>query len=375
MKNNRMQICVLLFFYLSLRFNSFFMKKFTAILFLLFLSFGATAQLEVKPDSFKEVVGFININLEKYSDDNDVPYAVIKVKTENINDKQRRELLFQGDAATFIECEYKVGEVWVYLTYKATYLKISHPDLSSTEFWFPFDMEPKKGYELTLVNNAKLSDEELLERMRKLEEALQNQQNNQPEPQIVYVEKPVEPKNEVAEQPKRPYTPNYSFILANASINTYSQPAFGFTIGSMRKAGVFVSVMTNFSFDKFGYESDFEHRDSSKIQTLIDENGYSSKTEYVSYSAILGAIFKIYGPINLKIGGGYSSNSMYATVIDNNINSETTFWVSDVSSYGFGGLIGVQAHFGKFVISLDGATTNFNIYEARLGIGYGMKGK
>ena len=236
-------------------------------------------------------------------------------------------------------------------------------------------MEPKKGYELTLVNNAKLSDEELLERMRKLEEALQNQQNNQPEPQIVYVEKPAEPKNEVVEQPKRPYTPRFNFILANASINTYSKPAFGLTIGCMRKAGVFVSVMTNFSFDKFGYESDFEHRDSSKIQTLIDENGYSSKTEYVSYSAILGVIFKVYGPINLKIGGGYSSNSMYATVIDNNINSEATFWVSDVSSYGFGGLIGVQAHFGKFVISLDGATTNFNIYEARLGIGYGMKGK
>ena len=350
------------------------MKKISAILFLFFIAFSAMAQLEVKPDSFKEVTGFVNINMEKYSDDNDVPYAVVKVKTENINDKQRRELLFQGDAATFIECEYKVGEVWVYITYKATYLKISHPDLSSTEFWFPFDMEPKKGYELTLVNNAKLSDEELLERMRKLEEALQNQQN-QPEPQIVYVEKPVEPKNEVAELPKRPYTPRYSFIIANASINTYGKPAFGVTLGNMRKAGVFVNVMTNFSFDKFGYESDFEHRDSDKIQTLIDENGYSSKTEYVSYSAILGVIFKVYGPINMKIGGGYSSNSMYATVIDNNINSEATFWVSDVSSYGFGGLIGVQAHFGKFVISLDGATTNFNIYEARLGIGYGMKGK
>ena len=341
------------------------MKRLTAILFLLFLSFGATAQLEVKPDSFKEVVGFININLEKYSDDNDVPYAVIKVITENINDKQRRELLFQGDAATFIECEYKVGEVWVYLTYKATYLKISHPDLSSTEFWFPFDMAPKKGYELTLVNNAKLNDEELLERMKKLEEAFQNQ----------YVEKPVEPKNEVVEKPKRPYTPRYSFILANASINTYSKPAFGFTLGDMRKVGVFVTAMTNFNIEKIGHEEDFEHASSDQIQTLIDENSYSSKTEYVSYSAIVGVIFKIYGPINLKIGGGYSSNSMYATVIDNNINSEAAFWVSDVSSYGFGGLIGVQAHLGKFVISLDGATTNFKIFEARLGIGYGMKGK
>lgn len=128
------------------------MKRHIVLFIALFFSVCANAQLEVKQDSFKEVLGFVNINLDIQSDDNDVPYAVVKVKTENINDKQRRELLFQGDAATFIECEYKVGEVWVYLTYKATYLKISHPDYSSTEFWFPFDMEPKKGYELTLIN-------------------------------------------------------------------------------------------------------------------------------------------------------------------------------------------------------------------------------
>ena len=167
------------------------MKRLTAILFLFLLSFGAMAQLEVKPDSFKEVAGFININTDIMTDDNDVPYAVVKVKTENINDKQRRELLFEGNAATFIECQYKIGEVWVYITHTASYLKISHPDLSSTEFWFPFDMEPKKGYELTLVNNAAQSDEELQERIKRLEEALQSQQTQQqPEPQPVIVDKP-----------------------------------------------------------------------------------------------------------------------------------------------------------------------------------------
>ena len=133
------------------------MKRYLVLFIALFFSVCAFAQLEVKPDSFKEVLGFVNINLDIQSDDNDVPYAVVKIKTENINDKQRRELLFQGDAATFIECEYKVGEVWVYLTYKATYLKISHPDYSSTEFWFPFDLEPKKGYELTLINKFNYS--------------------------------------------------------------------------------------------------------------------------------------------------------------------------------------------------------------------------
>lgn len=130
------------------------MRRFLILTWLLFLTVGAIAQLEVKPGSFKKVEGFVNINTDKMYDDNDKPYAVLKIKTENINDKQRRDLLFQGDAAKFFEIEYKVGEVWVYLSYYATYIKISHPDLSSTEFWFPFDMEPKKGYELTLVNKA-----------------------------------------------------------------------------------------------------------------------------------------------------------------------------------------------------------------------------
>lgn len=346
------------------------MKKLTAIILLLFFSLGATAQLEVKPDSFKEVAGFVNINLDIQEDDNNVPYAVVKVKTENINDKQRRELLFQGDAATFIECEYKVGEVWVYLTYKATYLKISHPDLSSTEFWFPYDMEPKKGYELTLVNNAAIAtDEETLERIRKLEEALRNQT----EPQIVYVEKPAEQKQK-PETTDKPRTPRYSFIVANASINTYGKPAFGVTLGDMRKVGVFATAMTNFRIEKMGFEGKFEHANSDQIQALIDKTGYNSKTDYMSYSVIFGVIFRAYGPINVKIGGGYSSNSMFVTLSYNN-NYSSTYWVSDVSSYGFGGLIGVQAHLGNLIISLDGATTNFKIFETRLGIGFGMKGK
>lgn len=344
------------------------MKKITAILILLFLSFGAMAQLEVKPGSFQEVTGFVNINLDKYSDDNDVPYAVLKVKTENINDKQRRELLFEGDAATFIECEYKVGEVWVYLTYKASYLKISHPDLSSTEFWFPFDMEPKKGYELTLVNNAKLTEEELLERMRKIEEAMQNK----PEPQIVYVEKPVEQPVQTPVEPKKPLTPRYSFFVVNGIMNTYSGPSLGFTLGSMRKAGIFISLSTNFNFDGFLEEESLTHYNSDQIQQLIDANGYDSKKKYLSYSAILGAIIRIAGPVNIKIGGGYSSNSLITNLSNGYYNEN--FWDSDQSSYGFGGLVGIQAHFGRFIVSLDGATTNFKIYEARIGIGIGTIG-
>ena len=131
------------------------MKRLFFLFLIIFIAVGCSyAQLEVKEGSFKRVDGFVNINTDKMYDENDKPYAVLKVKTENINDKQRRDLLFEGDARTFIECEYKVGEVWVYMSYYASYIKISHPDFSSTEFTLPFDMEPKKGYELTLVNKT-----------------------------------------------------------------------------------------------------------------------------------------------------------------------------------------------------------------------------
>lgn len=149
------------------------MKKVVLLAIALVISLCSLAQLEVKSNSFKEVPGFVNINPDQdyQFDDNDLPFAVIKVRTENITDKQRRELRFEGNGGTFIVLEYKTGEVWVYLTAKyADYLKISHPDFSSIEFTLPFDLEPKKGYELTLVNKPAV-DEDIVKRLEKLENA------------------------------------------------------------------------------------------------------------------------------------------------------------------------------------------------------------
>ena len=135
------------------------MKRLLLFVLAIICSLNLMAQLEVKDGSFKEVPGFVNINTEKMYDDNDKPYAVLKIKTENISSKERHELNFGGDAQTFWEVEYRDGEVWLYISYYATFLKISHEELSSTEFHFPFDMRPKCGYEMTLVNKkSKVSD-------------------------------------------------------------------------------------------------------------------------------------------------------------------------------------------------------------------------
>ncbi|MBO4574283.1 MAG: SUMF1/EgtB/PvdO family nonheme iron enzyme [Bacteroidales bacterium] len=133
------------------------MKKTFLIIISLLLTTAAMAQLEVKNGSFKEVTGFVNINSDPYYqyDENDQMFAVVKVRTENISDKQRRELRFEGNPGTFIMLEYRVGEVWVYQTsVYAEYLKISHPQFSTVKFSYPEELQPKKGYELTLVNKT-----------------------------------------------------------------------------------------------------------------------------------------------------------------------------------------------------------------------------
>lgn len=133
------------------------MKKTFLIIISLLLTASAVAQIEVREGSFKEVVGFVNINSDPYYqyDENDQMFAVVKVRTENITDKQRRELRFEGNPGTFIMLEYRVGEVWVYQTaVYADYLKVSHPEFKTVTYSYPEELKPKKGYEITLVNKT-----------------------------------------------------------------------------------------------------------------------------------------------------------------------------------------------------------------------------
>lgn len=111
------------------------------------------AQISVKEGSFHDAGQFFTMK-EDMTDDNYTPFAVIKVKTENMTAAQVEQLGFSGNALTYIDAEFHDTEVWVYLTYLAPYLKITHPDLSSTEFTIPYDMKPLQGYELVLVNGA-----------------------------------------------------------------------------------------------------------------------------------------------------------------------------------------------------------------------------
>ena len=348
------------------------MKK-LLLLLLVFagLAYDALAQLEVKPGSFKEVPGFVNLDLDKQTDDNDRPYAVLKVKTENINDKQRRELKFQGDARTFFEIEYRDGEVWLYISYYATYIKISHPDLSSTEFYFPFDMQGKKGYELTLVNNSKSDLDEqklndLQERLDKLESttnevAAQTEQNSQ---NLAETQAKVESQSQNNNVAAANTVDSYSFLTLNAAYNNYGKLSYGLTIGAMKKMGWFVSVMSNFSFNFNGVST--EHECTNDFYVSQYYPFYTGKEVYTSLSVNGGVMFRIIKPLALKVGAGYGIRNLAYEMVDGKYVRNT-----DVSTKGIEAVIGAQYKFGKLIVSLDMVTTNFKYYEAKLGLGMG----
>lgn len=323
------------------------MRKLLLLLTISFLSLPLFAQLEVQEGSFKEVPGFVNINPDPnyQTDDNDLPFAVIKVRTENISDKQRQQLRFESNLAVGILLEYKTGEVWVYLTAKyADYLKISHPDLSSTEFTFPHDLMPKKGYELTLINkSANANEEKLKSRIEELETI-----NKEMQEEVSAVQAPKGIVN---------------FITINASYNNYGDLSYGLTFGSYKKYGWFVSAMSNFDFN--GFSSDYECNNDLMVGDYYpDYNG----TEYhTNLSIMAGFIYKVSEPLTLRVGAGYGvRNTVYETTNNQLVKNK------DVSATGIDASIGAMYRAGKFVVSLDAVTTNFKVFEARLGLGLGF---
>lgn len=123
-------------------------KIFTAIL-LIFICHNVFSQINVKKDSFHQIDGFVMV--EEHTDMNDAPMALIKISTENISAEQRRKFSFKGNAQTFFEWDFMPGEIYLYITADAaTFIEIIHDDYGKTEYWLPFDLCGKCGYEMVV---------------------------------------------------------------------------------------------------------------------------------------------------------------------------------------------------------------------------------
>lgn len=308
------------------------MRRYIVLFLALFLSNCAFAQLELIKDSFHQIDGFDN---NKSDDPN---FAVILIKTVNLSDAQCKELVFEADDKKLTNIEYNADGIWVYIRYYSNFIKVSHPKYGHDEFGFKGDLDINSGYEITLVNHAEPEVEE------QTEEKVEN----------VEIQKTTVP----------PVTQNtVKFFTLNGAVNSYGDFSCGLTVGSHKAMGWFASVMTNFTFT--GLSSDYECGNNLLVGHYYPD--YSGDEYHASLSIMGGFIYKIKEQMALRAGVGYGArNTVYKTT-DNKLVKNT-----DVSTSGIDLSLGAQYEYDKYIVSLDVVTTNFNVFELRIGIGLGL---
>lgn len=160
--------------------------------------------------------------------------------------------------------------------------------------------------------------------------------------------------------------PGYKFFTLNGAVNQYGDLSYGLTIGSIKKYGWFASVTSSFAFK--GFNADYECDADFFVNGLYPD--YTGKNSCTRVSVIGGFMINIAEPVSLKVGIGYGMRAK---------TYETTsgYWVknSSTSAHGVDFSLGLQSIFRGLVVSFDLVTTNFKIYEAKIGLGWGFKNK
>ena len=126
------------------------MKKVLLLIFAL-ISLNAFSQLQVKEGSFVHVPGGVIEDKAEYTDGNELPMALIKISTENINEQERLRLVFTGNRATQIIKKPKTGQMWIYISAEpATFIDIKHPDYGTCKYYLPENLCDYCVYEMVL---------------------------------------------------------------------------------------------------------------------------------------------------------------------------------------------------------------------------------
>ena len=161
--------------------------------------------------------------------------------------------------------------------------------------------------------------------------------------------------------PKVKRISNITFVTLNGAYTNTQNPSIGVTYGQVEKYGWFASVMSGFHFGGL-----FPAATS-------DENGFIGedlpfyKDEYArtTLSIMGGGVIRLNDAVYLKAGLGFGNRSLTWKTLDDR-------WVRNrgYSAVGLDLSAGMMFNFGGFILSLDAVTTNFSIFEGRIGLGY-----
>lgn len=166
------------------------------------------------------------------------------------------------------------------------------------------------------------------------------------------------------QKPKR--IPKITFITLNGAYTNTQNPSMGVTFGQVEKFGWFASVMSGFHFGGLFPAA------------VGDENGfvgedlpfYKDEYAHTALSIMGGGVMRLNDAMYLKAGLGFGNRSLSWKTLDDR-------WVrnSAYSAVGVDVSAGMMFNFGGFILSLDAVTTNFKIFEGKIGLGYSFENR
>ena len=173
----------------------------------------------------------------------------------------------------------------------------------------------------------------------------------------------------ITEEKQLPQTkriPNITFVTLNGAYTNTQNPSVGFTFGQVEKFGWFASVMSGFHFAGLAPAA------VSDADGFVDEDLPFYKDEYAhtALSIMGGGVMRLNDAMYLKAGLGFGNRSLSWKTLDDR-------WVrnSAYSAVGVDVSAGMMFNFGGFILSLDAVTTNFKIFEGRIGLGYSFENR
>ncbi len=166
--------------------------------------------------------------------------------------------------------------------------------------------------------------------------------------------------------PKVKRIPKNTFITLNGAYTNTENPSVGFTFGQVQKFGWFASVMSGFNFAGLAPAA------VSDAEGFVGEDLPFYKDEYAKtvLSVMGGGVMRLNDMMYLKAGMGFGNRSLSWKTLDDR-------WVRNggYSAVGVDVSAGMMFNFGGFILSLDAVTTNFKIFEGKIGLGYSFENR
>lgn len=171
---------------------------------------------------------------------------------------------------------------------------------------------------------------------------------------------------EEKQQTKVKRIPNITFVTLNGAYTNTQNPSVGFTFGQVEKFGWFASVMSGFHFAGLAPDA------VSDVDGFVGEDLPFYKDEYAhtALSIMGGGVMRLNDMMYVKAGLGFGNRSLSWKTLDDR-------WVRNggCSAVGVDVSAGMMFNFGGFILSLDAVTTNFKIFEGKIGLGYSFENR